>query len=108
MRSITNANFSCQAGRGGGGREARIENLVHLQRPNRFRIVSERSTQELVPKNDCSRGGCIPFPAKRGPWSCLKRSSQVSGIVSSALAVDCCDTNIPLGIASLHHEIQRQ
>jgi hypothetical protein len=26
MRSITNANFSCQAGRGGWGREARIEN----------------------------------------------------------------------------------
>ena len=37
-----------------------------------FRIVSERSMQELVPKNDCSRGGCIHFPAKRGPWSCLQ------------------------------------
>src|SRR4029077_1557536 len=53
-------------------RDPRLRTLVHLQRPKRFRIVSERSTQELVPKNDCSRGGCILFPAKRGPWNCLQ------------------------------------
>jgi hypothetical protein len=48
----------------------------------------ERSTQELVPKNDCSRGGYIPVPAKRGPGAACSRYSQVTGIISSALAVE--------------------
>src|SRR5258707_13790064 len=57
--------FQLQSGRAGGAGKRGLRTLLHLQRPKRFRIVSERSTQELVPKNDCSRGGCIPFPAKK-------------------------------------------
>jgi hypothetical protein len=80
--------FQLQSGRAGGAGRRGLRTLLHLQRPKRFRIMSERSTQELVPKNDCSRGGCIPFPAKREPWSCLRPVSQVSGIVSSTRAIE--------------------
>ena len=80
--------FQLQSGRAGGAGKRGLRTLLHLQRPKRFRIVSERSTQELVPKNDRSRGGCIPFQQKEDPGAACSRSSQVSGIVSSALAVE--------------------
>jgi hypothetical protein len=52
------------AGRAGAGKRG-LRILVHLQRRNRFRIVSERSTQELVPKNDRLRGGLHSFSRKK-------------------------------------------
>jgi hypothetical protein len=46
MRSITNANFSCQAGRGGWGREARIENPRSLAEGEAISNNVERSPED--------------------------------------------------------------
>ena len=46
MRSITNANFSCQAGRGGWGREARIENPRSLAEVEAISNNVERSPED--------------------------------------------------------------
>jgi hypothetical protein len=46
MRSITNANFSCQAGRGGWGREARIEKPRSLAEVEAISNNVERSPED--------------------------------------------------------------
>ena len=46
MRSITNANFSCQAGRGGWSREARIENPRSLAEVEAISNNVERSPED--------------------------------------------------------------
>ena len=101
--------FQLQSGGRTGAGKHGLRTLVHLQRPKRFRIVSKRSTQELVPKNDCSRGGCIPFPAKRGPWSRLQPVfASLRNKFPRRLPLNYLDTDITLWMACLHHEIQHQ
>jgi hypothetical protein len=87
MRSITNANFSCQAGRGGWGREARIENYRSLAEVEAISNNVERSPEDWSLKMIAQEAVAV-LASKRGPWSRLQRSSQVSGIVSSAWAVE--------------------
>jgi len=45
MRSITNTNFSCKAGRGGWSREARIENPRSFAEVEAISDSVERSTE---------------------------------------------------------------
>lgn len=95
--------FQLQSGRAGGAGKGGLRTLLHLQRPKRFRIVSERSTQELVPKKTSGlkrKKACLwplmtvqeavafLFQQKEDHGAACSRSSQVSGIVSSALAVE--------------------
>ena len=101
-------HFSVAKWRADGAWKRGLRTLVYLQRPKRFRIESERSTQVLVPKNDCSRGGRIPFTAKRRPEAACSRSSQVFGIASAARPVELFLYRYTAGDGLLHHEIQRQ
>ena len=80
--------FQLQSGRAGEAGKRGLRTLLHLQRPKRFRIVSERSTQELVPKMTVQEAVAFLFQQKEDPGAACSRSSQVSGIVSSALAVE--------------------
>jgi hypothetical protein len=73
---------------GGWSREARIENPRSLAEVETISDSVERSTEGLVPKNDCSRGGCIPFQQKEDPGAACSGPSQVSGIVSLARVVE--------------------
>ena len=88
MRSITNANFSCQAGRGGWGREARIENPRSLAEVESISNNVERSPEDWSLKMIAQEAVAFLSQQKEDPEAARSRSSQVSGIVSSALAVE--------------------
>lgn len=89
MRSITNANFSCQAGRGGWGREARIENPRSLAEAEPISDSVRAFNARAGPlKMTVQEAVAFLFQQKEDPGAACSRSSQVSGIVSSALAVE--------------------
>ena len=87
MRSITNANFSCQAGRGGWGREARIENPRSLAEVEAISNNVERSPEDWSLKMIAQEAVAV-LASKKRILELLAAVFASLLIVSSAWAVE--------------------
>ena len=79
MRSITNANLSCHAGRGGWGREARIENPRSLAEVEAISNNVERSPEDWSLKMIAQEAVAFLFQQKEDPgaaYSGLRKSPE--------------------------------